>query len=356
MKPRRPTRADHSSLGFTLVELLVVIAIIGVLVALLLPAVQAAREAARRAQCINNLKQIGVAMHNYHSAHNKLPYATTYKEGGSGEVTGYPWTVLIFPYIEEQGLRDQLDDIRQRHLDRPNGNLRSLWNASPFASLLEPLLNQRITSFICTSDPLSSEPMLDQRANSGSGFAPRPWNPTRVQGMWYLVSIGPTNPDGCDFCPGQGAGANLWCCRSCSWGSSAAGQFPFCTDPTAKVGESSGMFVRFKKAYKISQVTDGTSHTVMAGETLPGHNAFNGVYNLNFIGASHTIPINIMESDDGFPANLEWSRTSGFKSMHSGGANFVMGDGSVVFLNETIDQFLWASLGTRSGDEVAELP
>jgi hypothetical protein len=67
----------------------------------------------------------------------------------------------------------------------------------------------------------------------------------------------------------------MWCCRDCSWGSSNAGKWPFCTDPAAKIGEASGMFVRYKKAYKFGQVADGLSHTVMAGETLPAHNAFN---------------------------------------------------------------------------------
>jgi prepilin-type N-terminal cleavage/methylation domain-containing protein len=249
MMPRRRIPVCLAWRGFTLVELLVVIAIIGVLVALLLPAVQAAREAARRSQCVNNLKQIGVAFQNYHSAQNKLPYATTYRAGGTGEVTGYPWTVLIFPYMEQQNLKTQIDAVRKQHLDRPNGHLRPFWNGSPFASQLEPLLNQVVTGFICPSDPLASDPMLDERANSGAGFAPRPWNPTRVQGMWYLVSIGPTNPDGCDFCPSQGAGDNVWCCRGCSWGSSPAGGFPFCTDSAAAIGESSGMFARFKTEY-----------------------------------------------------------------------------------------------------------
>ena len=80
------------------------------------------------------------------------------------------------------------------------------------------------------------------------------------------------------------------------------------------------MFVRYPTAYKFSQVTDGVSKTVMAGETIPAHNVFNGLYCLNFPVASHSIPINHMESDNGNPKNIDWSRDSGYKSYHPGGA------------------------------------
>src|SRR5688572_16371734 len=209
---------QRGRMGFTLVELLVVIAIIGILVALLLPAIQAAREAARRTQCVNNLKQIGLAMQNYHGTYNHLPPATTYG-GGADAVSGYPFTLLIYPFIEEQTLYDRIDDIHEQHLARPNGSQRPFWNSSAFASLLDPLLTSHLVqAFICPSDPQASEPFLDKRGNAPGGYTPGPWNPSRVQGLWYPVSIGPTNPDGCDFCPSAGAGAGLWCCRGCSWG------------------------------------------------------------------------------------------------------------------------------------------
>src|SRR5436305_8795057 len=96
----RPTGSHRR--GFTLVELLVVIAIIGVLVALLLPAVQAAREAARRMRCQNNLKQIGIASHNFHDATGELPRSIS-------PITGMSWHVYILPYIEQQALFSQFD-------------------------------------------------------------------------------------------------------------------------------------------------------------------------------------------------------------------------------------------------------
>src|SRR5262245_19137304 len=96
--------------GFTLVELLVVIAIIGILVALLLPAIQAAREAARRAHCVNNLHQIGIALHNYHAARKVFPYGAN--DGDCEDLTPkrevMAWRVLILPYLENQPLYDRL--------------------------------------------------------------------------------------------------------------------------------------------------------------------------------------------------------------------------------------------------------
>src|SRR5688572_30650027 len=106
------SRTRCSSRGFTLVELLVVIAIIGVLVALLLPAVQAAREAARAIKCRNNLKQLGLAFHSYHDTHKTLPY-TTSAWGLSGQVggnnRGWAWSSMILPYIEQTAVYSQID-------------------------------------------------------------------------------------------------------------------------------------------------------------------------------------------------------------------------------------------------------
>src|SRR6478752_9668219 len=92
--------------GFTLIELLVVIAIIGILVALLLPAIQAAREAARRAQCQNHLKNIGLALQNYHSATNHFPKG--FVSTGAGAIEAWAWSTYLLPYIEEQAIYDQL--------------------------------------------------------------------------------------------------------------------------------------------------------------------------------------------------------------------------------------------------------
>ena len=99
-------------MGFTLVELLVVIAIIGILVALLLPAVQAAREAARRTQCTNNLKQIGLALHNYHAAKNALPIGSVLPANAPAGKNFGTWVYYILPYIEEGSVYEAFDDLK----------------------------------------------------------------------------------------------------------------------------------------------------------------------------------------------------------------------------------------------------
>ena len=193
-------RFSRTQRAFTLIELLVVIAIIGILVALLLPAVQAAREAVRRSQCVNNLRQIGIAMQNFHDTNGHLPPATTY--GAADGVSGYPFTVLIYPFLEEQSLSDEIDRIHELHLAQPSGNLRPFWATSKYASLLDPILTTNVVQvFICPSDERANDPFFDKRGNAPGGYASTyTWNPSKVQRLWYPVSIGPTNPDGCDFC------------------------------------------------------------------------------------------------------------------------------------------------------------
>ncbi len=126
--------------GFTLIELLVVIAIIGVLVALLLPAVQQAREAARRSQCKNNLKQIGLALHNYHDTHQAFPPGYLYKVGSSSEnASGFAWGAMLLPYVDQAPLYAQFN-----------------WNVAVWDSANEAPRNRHLSVFLCPSDPVSS--------------------------------------------------------------------------------------------------------------------------------------------------------------------------------------------------------
>jgi prepilin-type N-terminal cleavage/methylation domain-containing protein len=350
--PRSPLHKSlpHASRGgFTLVELLVVIAIIGILVALLLPAIQSAREAARRSQCTNQLRQVAVGLLNYESNNRKLPMATSYAPPGDAKrkQNGLPWPVLIMPYLEEAAIRDQIETIRE-----------SLPAAAPTllqTNQAKSLVSRPVPLFICPSDEMSAEPVLRTRENYPE------WNPTEVAGNWYNVSIGPTDADGCELCPYENGQPALWCCRGCSWGARDAGEWPWCVDPEARRGVSGGMFVRYPKAYKLSDVTDGLSHTVMVGETLPHDSLFTGLYNLNKGSvSSHAVPLNFsgpLSTDNGQTNTfLQWSKTLGFKSDHAGGVNLAMGDASVHFVSETIDQRIYSALGSRAGDDIAQLP
>ena len=307
--------------AFTLVELLVVIAIIAILVALLLPAVQAAREAARRVQCNNNLKQIGVAMHNYHSAHGRLPYGASaifdHEPGGS-------WGAFILPYLEQQPAFDQFDfSVAMTHAN----------NAEAIKTV--------VPVYLCPTDPGSSNPINTRHC----ARIPVP----EVAKISYFGSMGPTHMGTCADCPDPTPNDSNYCCRlSWNFGSQANAGLD------VSVGQFPGMICRWPRSIKFSAVRDGLSNTLLVGETIPDHCCFNGAYVNNFTVTSTAIVLNLLVPDDG--SGDDYPVACGFKSMHPGGAHFVMGDGSVHFISESIDYRLYNELGSRAGDEPVSIP
>jgi len=299
--------------GFTLVELLVVIAIIGVLIGLLLPAVQAARESARRAQCQNNFRQVGIAAHSYEGSFQSFPtglFMSGSACSGTTAYYGWGWGTFLLPYMEYQGLYGQLD-FREATYASPKS-----WVAS----------GNFINTYSCPSEPNY---------------------PNWVRVGSTPLHNGPTRDD-------QMAGTNMagvadsvnWTCDG-SW-------------PTPK---GNGMLFN-RSSVRIAEVTDGTSNTLFVGEVIAGKpgsivNGYGGFpsQNLGLIW----ITWDILDTHNGINQFLNasvpmdpwvWSQ-GGFASYHPGGCNFTMTDGSVQFVAEQIDAKVLAGLTTRAGGEAS---
>ena len=345
--------------GFTLVELLVVIAIIGILVALLLPAIQAAREAARRAQCSNNLKNIGLAFANYTDTNKRLPPGTSLVMGSTELTpTSGTWVVKILPYIEEKALYDQ-------------------WRKDKFSNdpLNKVVCGTSLPWLICPSDSEILTPGgVDPPGmhNDGGGGL---WNPKLfpVMSLWYPASLGPTDMDDAPFCsaypyPGTAANPN-YCRQGASFGSGAVTNDFDPTTPKGPAPSFAGLFGRYPKGIKLAEITDGTSHVFLSGETIPYHCRYICAYCPNFPVAGTNIPLNTflqfpysvtssgastLTDDD--PTHGGYSQACGYKSHHPGGAHMLMADASTHFVSESIDFELFYLLGARKSGKAKELP
>jgi prepilin-type N-terminal cleavage/methylation domain-containing protein/prepilin-type processing-associated H-X9-DG protein len=334
--------------GFTLVELLTVMAIIAVLVGLLLPAVQSARESGRRVQCRNNVKQLVLALHAYHASQGALPRTVCNRNfnhpsvildnGVRAAARGWPdtWNVEIFPHLELQSRYDALNYTR-RAGDAQTSAAHPVSNAE--------LTQQVLPGHACPSDPFSANPILANRCREATYT-------TRGHGQWYAGSLGPTHARGrCQLCP-----------TNASWGTSdrPSKVNPCCNGTPGQQagldGYLPGFFGMNPARITFADCRDGLSNTVILGETLPHESAHNGVYLSNSLTVLSNIPINtfaleheIVPDGEHSPAvgNAADHRVNGIKSRHPGGAVVAMADGSTQFLAETISfPVLWA-LGTR---------
>ena len=336
-KPRNRRKA-----GFTLVELLVVIAIIGILVALLLPAVQAAREAARKMSCGNNLKQLGIAMHNYHETYKRLPPSGSYHWTRQSR-NAHTWynssrgsqLCRLLPFMEEDPIYQKLDQ-NEAGTNQMTRFEDQAWGPNGTVGYPRPpqkwVRSEIIDSYLCPSsnvDPyITGTTPLSDRAIS-----------------CYAPSIGailmPSRGGWCNDYPG-----NVFGTGPAGHGNEARGY------------RTSGCFARGHWAARFRDITDGTAQVIAMGEIMPnkdGHQR-NGWLHFNSLWTATTGPINypirgIGDVGHQGPGNCgHWNnyQTSlGFKSQHKGGAQFVFGDGSVHLLGETIDYMTYQRLGDR---------
>ena len=313
-------RQDHDSRdtrGFTLIELLVVIAIIAVLIGLLLPAVQKVREAAARTQCKNNLKQIGVAFHNYHAAHGSLPpgfASQAVTVDGPSLGPGWGWAAHLLPYLEQDNLYRQIDFTK---------DITHAANAQA-----------RVTSlkvFLCPSD---SPPSLTTTVSDGSG------NPI------------------CDVAFSNYVGM--------------AGVYEVSGYPDTSNG-SPGVLLRNSKV-RVTDITDGSSGTLFVGERAwmwqgkvrsPVTTWVGAVTNavipqtlnpgLGYEVEGVMVLTNSGTIAEGRVPNNSLDHVEDANSNHTQGVNFLFGDGSVRSISNSISPVVWVGITTRSGGEVVNL-
>jgi prepilin-type N-terminal cleavage/methylation domain-containing protein len=333
--------------GFTLVELLVVIAIIGVLVALLLPAVQAAREAARRMSCSNNLKNLGLGVLNFTDARGRLPYSVSQweeesvngqwvgpplgrmhpKNGGPG-YSGRGWMVEIFPQMENSAAYDRITTALQKNIGVGDGKFtaRAGRGSGMGVTEIRDIVGTQLSWFTCPSDESAV--------------------PSDQQFHWPGVPVATASYKGV-------LGDNVVWPQATSH---QAGTLPDCHN---NVSGCNGLFWRtaYYDPVELNAITDGQSNTFLAGESVVRMDYHSAALFADGDWASCNVPLNFFlpSQEQSEVVNL-WYEVRGFRSVHPGGAQFVLADGSVHFVAESIDHRTYRALATRNGGETVSIP
>jgi prepilin-type N-terminal cleavage/methylation domain-containing protein/prepilin-type processing-associated H-X9-DG protein len=322
--------------GFTLIELLVVIAIIAILVGLLLPAVQKVREAAARTKCQNNMKQLGLALHNYHDVNQSFP-ACPIMDGSAIKFPGVGWHVLILPYIEQASLYATMSSsLSQSAYITPQ-------TATPNTSAAMDAIPQ----YLCPS-----QTTIHSGSNDGSSTSAPPYT------THYFGNAGPKGTN-----PATGLAYNVNVPTSTQGGFSADGILPAAATVYTGTGlppyAYTGGTLTFPGGVRMSDITDGTSNTFMVFEAswdISGFRSWTRGFQWNNDGLCSKNVSNVI----GVPgstvatkgATPNFNETS-MGSMHTGGLNIVMGDGSVHFFSSSTDLTgVLLPLASRAGNEV----
>lgn len=325
--------------GFTLVELLVVIAIIGVLVGLLLPAVQSAREAARRMSCSNNLKQIGLALHNYHDTFKGLPPGYINKDpnhpNGSGPVAGnyaqWAWGAFILPQLEQGPLYEQLEV----------GKINLSVALTPSGTMTDKtqLVNNPVAAFICPSDP---GPEVHQVANQ-----------LRDTSDTWLREIAKSNYMGVNTTRRWHSGGRMT-------GPDVGAPSQWGGPPNVNNGPN-GLFFR-DRSIRFRDISDGLSNTVAIGERVYEYTTPTGLVVCRagvWVGNDNqneqlTIHRSLGTLVNPINSTNFANCVRGFAGPHPGGIMFALADGSVQFISESVDHIPWTASGDDLVDSVLE--
>ncbi len=317
------TAKSRRSRGFTLIELLVVIAIMAILVALILPAVQQAREAARRAQCQNNLKQIGIAFHNYHDVYRSLPsgFVAQQEFQGASQLNQFGWAVMLLPSLDQRNIFNQFDFNKLS------------WDNSGTDSNLE-MAQAVLPIFQCPSDPGADK--IDRSCPGNPGPEVAVSNYAGVEGIssmalpcWSMPSARTSGPAFYHFPPGS------------------------CRKPNGALYINS--------AVKFADVRDGLSRTFLVGEVSSKLNRkycantfiipmlqitpYNGVAWAGVYQAYHSDHV-LLNTSKEFNDKDKNGSSNGFSSFHRGGVFFLFCDGHVDFISEDIDNIDRSPYGT----------
>lgn len=342
--------------AFTLVELLVVIAIIGVLVGLLLPAVQAAREAARRMQCSNNIKNVALAIHNFHNSKKHLPFdifgtfgQEVYRNGPGTQddevaspskyvleknQNGKGWIVDILPQLEQQAM---YDGMKLGFDDPGTANMNFIAGTKGGRGMgrieVREFVAKQLPVLTCPSDP-SAVPTIGMF----------PWPSTSV-----VTAVTSYKGVAGDTAVGEVFGYDgLWTDE----------EFGTLDDCFETLG-CNGLFWKmgYYEPISFKRISDGLSNTLMIGESVADRDPHSSAYLSEGDWASCNMQFNYFSPSDfeTLRATLEWADVRGFRSLHPGGGNFAIADASVRFVSEGIDHALYRALSTKDGGEAAAL-
>ncbi|RUL87133.1 DUF1559 domain-containing protein [Tautonia sociabilis] len=338
--------------GFTLIELLVVIAIIGVLIALLLPAVQSAREAARRAQCTNNLKQLGLAIHNYESTYGSFIPSVMYPSAKDSWGWGPSMQLSVLQYFE-QGNMWNAYNVGAVHPNAAGSDLYAT-NATVF--------NTQVSSFLCPSDaPIRQTSLCSYFGNVGGPFALGGYTGTLIpsQGTWPVPSSMRTTPGAVKISDIRDGTSN-----TALWSERLTGH-PNAGSIVPGSGEDAKRVFFRTEVNNVNQGLDVAQSLVQACRSLPPtQTAVSGIRGafwfraypayINYAVYNHYMPPNGLSCGNRYMNS--WGHdvlgAAAPSSNHPGGVNVCMADGSVKFIKDTVNLQTWWALGTRRGGEV----